>query len=245
MIHIRTIPADVFPNPQYQRKTTMTEQPYTNSQKLGMRAAPSKAARDAYTETFYRRIRALLRATNTSGEADDIASAEVVSLLEKLPTVMASYADPYVYASVRASAGRAAVDYLRKQSVQAGRGARNERRVVNGDGIYHDIFADHYDGQPGVNGRQGTYFSVFSAELPDFEGSIVDRFESDRLMRQALMSVPRDQRAVLMLVDYMGYTVTTAASILGLRRETVARKRTKAITAVRIAIERNPFNDQS
>ena len=245
MIHIRTIPADVFPNPRYQRKATMTEQPYTNSQKLGIRAVPSKAARDAYTATFYKRIRALLRATNTSGDADDIASAEVVSLLEKLPTVMASYADPYVYASVRASAGRAVTDYLRKQSVQAGRGARNQRRVVNGDGIYHDICADHYDGQPGVNGRQGTYFSVFSAELPDVEGSIVDRFESDCLMRQALMSVPSDQREVLMLVDYMGYTVTTAASILGLRRETVARKRTKAITAVRIAIERNPFNDQS
>ena len=223
----------------------MTKQPFTNSQKLGMRAAPSKAARDAYTETFYRRIRALLRATNTSGDTDDIASAEVVSLLEKLPTVMASYADPYVYASVRASAGRATVDYLRKQSVQAGRGARNQRRVVNGDGIFHDIFADHYDGQPGVNGRQGTYFSVFSAELPDVEGSIVDRFESDRLMRQALMSVPRDQREVLMLVDYMGDTVTAVAKTLGLRRETVARKHTKAITAVRIAIERNPFNDQS
>ena len=223
----------------------MTEQPYTNSQKLGIRAVPSKAARDAYTATFYKRIRALLRATNTSGDADDIASAEVVSLLEKLPTVMASYEDAFVYAAERCKAGRAAVDYHRKQSVQAGRGARNERRVVNGDGIYHDIFADHYDGQPGVNGRQGTYFSVFSAELPDVEGSIVDRFESDRLMRQALMSVPRDQRAVLMLVDYVGYTVTEVAKTLGLRRETVARKRTKAITAVRIAIERNPFNDQS
>ena len=245
MIHIRTIPADVFPNPRYQRKATMTEQPYTNSQKLGIRAVPSKAARDAYTATFYKRIRALLRATNTSGDADDIASAEVVSLLEKLPTVMASYEDAFVYAAERCKAGRAAVDYHRKQSVQAGRGARNERRVVNGDGIYHDIFADHYDGQPGVNGRQGTYFSVFSAELPDVEGSIVDRFESDRLMRQALMSVPRDQRAVLMLVDYVGYTVTEVAKTLGLRRETVARKRTKAITAVRIAIERNPFNDQS
>ena len=210
-----------------------------------MRTVPSKAERDSYTATFYKRIRALLRATNTSGDADDIASAEVVSLLEKLPTVMASYEDAFVYAAERCKAGRAAVDYHRKQSVQAGRGARNERRVVNGDGIYHDIFADHYDGQPGVNGRQGTYFSVFSAELPDVEGSIVDRFESDRLMRQALMSVPRDQRAVLMLVDYVGYTVTEVAKTLGLRRETVARKRTKAITAVRIAIERNPFNDQS
>ena len=223
----------------------MTEQPFTNSQEFAVRAVPSKAARDSYTETFYRRIRELLRATNTSGDADDIASAEVVSLLEKLPTVMASYADPYVYASVRASAGRAATDFLRKQSVQAGRGARNERRVVNGDGIYHDIFADHYDGQPGVNGRQGTYFSVFSAELPDVEGSIVDRFESDRLMRRALTSVPPDQREVLMLVDYMGYTVTAVAKKLGLRRETIARKRTKAIIAVRSEIERNLFNDQS
>ena len=223
----------------------MTEQPYTNSQKLGMRAVPSKAARDAYTETFYRRIRGLLRATNKSGDADDIASAEVISLLEKLPTVMASYEDAFVYASVRFKSGRAATDYLRKQSVQAGRGARNERRVVNGDGIYHDIFADHYDGQPGVNGRQGTYFSVFSAELPDVEGSIVDRFESDRLMGQALTSVPPDQREVLMLVDYMGYTVTAVAKKLGLRRETIARKRTKAIIAVRSEIERNLFNDQS
>ena len=106
----------------------MTEQPYTNSQKLGMRPVPSKAERDSYTATFYDRIGRLLRATNTSGDTDDIASAEVVSLLEKLPTVMASYADPCVYASVRASAGRAAVDYHRKQSVQAGRGARNQRR---------------------------------------------------------------------------------------------------------------------
>ena len=223
----------------------MTEQPFTNSQEFAVRAVPSKAARDAYTETFYRRIGELLRATNTSGDADDIASAEVVSLLEKLPTVMASYVDPYVYASVRAGAGRAAVDYLRKQSVQAGRGARNQRRVVNGDGIFHDIYADHYDGQPGVNGRQGTYFTVFSAELPDFEGSIVDRYESDRLMHQALMSVPPDQREVLMLVDYMGYTVTAVAKKLGLRRETIARKRTKAIIAVRSEIERNLFNDQS
>ena len=223
----------------------MTEQEFTNSQKLGMRAVPSKAARDAYTATFYDRIKVLLRATGRGADADDIASAEVVMLIEKVTTVMANFEDPYVYAAERCKAGRAAVDYHRKQSVQAGRGARNERRVVNGDGIYHDIFTDHYDGQPGVNGRQGTYFSVFSAELPDVEGSIVDRFESDRLMRQALMSVPRDQREVLMLVDYMGYTVTAVAKTLGLRRETVARKRTKAITAVRIAIERNPFNDQS
>ena len=64
-------------------------------------------------------------------------------------------------------------------------------------------------------------------------------------MGMALTSVPPDQREVLMLVDYMGYTVTAAAKTLGLRRETVARKHTKAISAVRIAIEGNLFNDQS
>lgn len=198
--------------------------------------ATCQDSRNAYQEAFCTNLKDKLLTKCKRDELADIVSKEALDLLEKIDEVMARYPKPDVYANERAKLGRAAADFRRRDNAQAGRGAYGTRKVLNGDGVFHDHLYDHWDDQPNKNGKTGTNYEVFAAHQPDFVSDLVDHDERQRLLHQALLQLSTDEREILSLIDGEGRTVTSVANLLGLSRETVSRKRSRALRTVRLAV---------
>jgi RNA polymerase sigma factor (sigma-70 family) len=195
-----------------------------------------------YVVAFQRRLRVLLGRHRVI-DIDDVVQAESLALLGKLAAIIAAYPRPEIYAAVRARGGRAAIDYGRTESAQRGAGAIHKfdedghrlkgRQIVSGDGIHHDAHRNHYDERPGTRGPNGTYFDVHACLIPDHGAQFAEQAAMSEQLRQALLRATPEQRTVLLLVDGHGYTVTEVAAHLGVARETVSRRRTKAFQAAR------------
>lgn len=179
-----------------------------------------------YAVEFQRRLSTLL-GRRFGLDADDIAQHEVERLLRRIDEVMATYPVAEVYASVRA--GHAAQDHLRRNAVQRGEGARTStdadgrvrrgRVVLSGDA-------------PGEAVEDGCLFDRLPDSAASIAETVVDQFETHRLLEQALLTLPADQVDVLTLVDGHGYTVKEAGALLGVARETASRRRASALRSL-------------
>ncbi len=179
-----------------------------------------------YAVEFQRRLSTLL-GRRFGLDADDIAQHEVERLLRRIDEVMATYPVAEVYASVRA--GHAAQDHLRRNAVQRGEGARTSkdadgrlrrgRVVLSGDAPVEAMY-------------DGCLFDGLADRAALTAETIVDRFETHRLLEQAMLNLPADQVDVLTLVDGHGYTVKEAGALLGVARETASRRRASALRSL-------------
>ncbi|NDF41695.1 MAG: sigma-70 family RNA polymerase sigma factor, partial [Actinobacteria bacterium] len=100
-----------------------------------------------------------------------------------------------------------------RQAVQRGEGARNERAIGSLD------FGVAADSTGGV--------------VPDFSAGYVDEVERMQRIEKISAALTPEQMRLLTLVDGHDMTVSEVAKIVGLRRETVSRKVSKARTYAR------------
>ena len=109
-----------------------------------MTTAPLSPAQIDYVTVFHRRLAVLLGRRHPSDLADELTQQEVLRLCEQVGRVMAAYPDPVTYARIRATGRHALVTHLRADDVQAGRGARRGRAVLDGESSPRSI-----DDRPG------------------------------------------------------------------------------------------------
>ncbi len=182
---------------------------------------------DAYAVELYGHLVRLLGALRPrADDALDIAGEVVTAFLAQPLPIMARYT-PLAYASSRARHG--AVDHDRRQRAQRGEGVRLHREPGGGlvpgrRGISGDAVAA---------GGGECMFATLRDPGEGLEDTVVARRDDlDRLQR-ALGGVPASERAVLYLVDGMGWSVVEVARARGLRRETVSRRlsRTRGLVA--------------
>lgn len=190
---------------------------------------PTEAEREQYLTTFQRLLSRLLAGRTSGHVLDDVVQFEMLRLFEKLDVIMAAYPDPMALASARGTGGRALIDHVRRDNVQSGRGALGTRTVVNGDDHFVDM---NLRRQPATDSN-GIEIVRSCFEVADERRA--RRCVDDRL-HAALLQLPRLQRAVVVLVDLYGYSVTDAAVELGVVRETAARKHSAALRALRTVL---------
>ena len=188
-----------------------------------MTTAPLSPAQIDYVTVFHRRLAVLLGRRHPSDLADELTQQEVLRLCEQVGRVMAAFPDPVTYARIRATGRHALVTHLRADDVQAGRGARRGRAVLDGESSPRSI-----DDRPGRAADAGTLFERAARRLPFMIDHEAERSEHMRRLHTVLSSLEPRERTVLYLVDGQGYTVTAAAGIMGVARETAARARSSA-----------------
>ena len=141
------------------------------------------------------------RTTYMGQDVDDIISYAVVTLIEKVTHVMASYPDPAAYAGMRFSS--VAHDFRRRQMAQRGEGARGERKWVSAS-----------DEQT---------WSQIEGIAYDAECDVAERMDNMKLIKEVMEILPIDQQRMFYLRGVHGLTDTEIAKIMGKRRETVNR----------------------
>jgi RNA polymerase sigma factor (sigma-70 family) len=141
------------------------------------------------------------RTTYVGHEVDDIISYAVVTLMEKVAHVMASYPDPAAYAGMRFSS--VAHDFRRRQMAQRGEGARGERKWVSAsdEQTWSQIEGIAYGGE--------------------FE--VAEHMDNMRLVKEVMEILPLEQQRMFYLRGVHGLTDSEIAKIMGKRRETVNR----------------------
>ena len=165
-------------------------------------------SRDAYVTAYHAELTRIFstRRTVNGHDVDDVISFAVLRLLKKYDSVVAKNPDPIVFA--RRSIRNLGHDYHRRQAVQRGEGARNERAIGSLD------FGAAADSIGGV--------------VPDFSAGYVDEVERMQRIEKISAALTPEQMRLLTLVDGHDMTVSEVAKIVGLRRETVSRKVSKA-----------------
>ena len=141
------------------------------------------------------------RTTYMGQDVDDIISYAVVTLMEKVTRVMASYPDPVAYARMRYSS--VAHDFRRRQMAQRGEGARGERKLVSAS-----------DEQTWTQ-LEGI---AYGAEYDQAE-----RMDNMRLAKDVMAILPIEQQRIVFLHGVRGLNVTEIAKEVGRSRETVSR----------------------
>ena len=141
------------------------------------------------------------RTTYMGQDVDDIISYAVVTLMEKVSRVMASYPDPAVYAGMRYSS--VAHDFRRRQMAQRGEGARGERKWVSAS-----------DEQT---------WSQIEGIAYDAECDVAERMDNKKRIEEVMEILPAEQQHMFYLRGVHGLTDTEIAKIMGKRRETVNR----------------------
>ncbi len=141
------------------------------------------------------------RTTYLGQEVDDIISYAVVTLMEKVAHVMASYPDPVAYARMRYSS--VAHDFRRRQMAQRGEGARGERKLVSAS-----------DEQTWTQ-LEGIAYGA--------EYDVAERMDNMKLIKEVMAILPIEQQRMFFLRGVHGLTDTEIAKIMGKRRETVNR----------------------
>lgn len=205
---------------------------------MRQRRSSSLTATERYLTEFRSALTLFLRRQARPDDLADIVQSECVAVLKRLDSTMNHFPDPQVLARVRASNGRAVLDYRRTQRAQRAEGAaqvRNEhgelvrgREVVPGTSPVRPMRDGYPSKRPGLRQGPGTYFDAAVAHDTDPADIVADRDLVERL----LLTIAPDQREIVRLVDTEGYTVTEVAGRLGIRRETAARKRSAAYQAI-------------
>jgi RNA polymerase sigma factor (sigma-70 family) len=147
------------------------------------------------------------RTTYMGQDVDDIISYAVVTLMEKVSRVMASYPDPAAYAGMRYSS--VAHDFRRRQMAQRGEGARGERKWVSAS-----------DEQT---------WSQIEGIAYDAECDVAERMDNKKRIEEVMEILPIDQQRIVNLHGE-GFNVTEIAKVLGRNRATVSR----ALSAARL-----------
>jgi len=140
------------------------------------------------------------RTTYMGQDVDDIISYAVVTLMEKVSRVMASYPDPAAYAGMRYSS--VAHDFRRRQMAQRGEGARGERKWVSAS-----------DEQT---------WSQIEGIAYDAECDVAERMDNKKRIEEVMEILPIDQQRIVNLHGE-GFNVTEIAKVLGRNRATVSR----------------------
>ena len=137
-------------------------------------------------------------------DVDDIVSYAVELVMEQIDFIYGKYPDPVVFA--RRQYTNKIHDYRRRIASQRGEGARFSRAIDS-----FDMMSNPDASVPGVI---------------DFSDSVVESMERDEQMGRLRDVLSDKEMEIVWLVDGHDMTVKDAAKRLGLRRETVSRKRT-------------------
>lgn len=206
--------------------STATE---TGATDTGMTAPGiSAAAVEHYVTVVLRRLTILLAGRAPASVIDDVVQSELLRLIEHLGEIMAKYPEPVAYAAARGTGGRALIDHVRRDNVQRGRGAKGRRSVLGGDTAHVRLGIGGYH----LPGTGSNYEAAARESDLELHSATADNPSLD-LLRASLAQLPDDQRTLIVLVDCHGYSVTHAAALLGVRRETAARKHSAAVSALR------------
>ena len=176
-----------------------------------------------YVMTVYRHLTAMLGRRWPAETTEELVQQECLRLVEGLDEAMTRYPDPVVYARVRATGRYALLGAVRADNVQAGRGARGHRSVVDGDA--HQVSSTD---RPGSRAESGTAYETYARLHADDRDDVVEHLDRHTRVDLALAPLSSRARTLLYLVDGHGYTVTEAAHVLGIARETAARTRSAA-----------------
>ncbi len=219
----------------------MSSQFHRSFRTVGRYSTPT-TPQGAWLAEFQRRLLLALHGRVAAALLEDVVSNEIDKVAPVLAEKMEQYPEAFVYALERAKSHRALNDYLRRENGQAGRGTMYQaiggellagRRVEAGDLPHHNRHEGPGGARPGRGTGTNYDAAAAAAESCDFTEAYVERDVTRRMLQQALMALPADQREVLLLVDGQGYTVTAAAAMLGMARETAARKRSAAKRTLR------------
>jgi len=179
--------------------------------------------RDKYLVMFSAHLRVILSRSKNTYLTDETVSRETVRLCERVDQMMRLYPDPHALARAVATGGRAVIGTMRVENAQRGAGCKGTRAVMS---LSHGIekgFENPADRRPG------------SRRAPRLDWELMtQRFDIDdhRLLQSLLAPLNKRQRQVLLLVDGLGYSVTEAAAMLGIARETAARDRSSAYRSI-------------
>lgn len=173
-------------------------------------------AQSDYLEAFWcAQARYLGARTHFRGlEVGDILGFCSLALTANIANKMARNPNPTTYAIQRLFSGTE--DLRRRERAQAGAGAYGTRRAVTGHA---------------ADAALESYVAVGDADLAD---EACER----ALLEDALASIDEDLRDLLVRIDGEGYSVAEVAKQIGLARETVSRKHTRALKAVRLEFDR-------
>jgi len=183
-----------------------TRRPPSNApHRSGPRATvPKGEARSAYLTAFHASVLVTLKknpSPSVRAAANDVAGFGVARLLrERFEHKLARHHDPVQYG--RTAAINLYHDWLRREAVQRGQGARRTTVVVSGGAMDEFDFVDA---------------SVDGAD------TAVMRADIDRLVRVIRRYVSARDWDVFWRVHYDGWTTVQVANHCGLRRETISR----------------------
>lgn len=176
------------------------------------------SAADCYVVAVHREIVRLIIRQHGAQAPQDVAQDVVETLLGKLDRIMASYADPVVYA--RVAYQHATVQAGRRNRVQRGEGSRlftqadgtraPGRSAVSGDAVAQDGERCLFDT---LEGRD--------AAIDEVVATYVD---ARRQISGAWGDLSRRDRSAYFMVRGLGYPVTDVATSMGVRRETLQRR---------------------
>jgi len=138
---------------------------------------------------------------------EDIATFGFLEKCGAIDDVMASHPDPVRFA--RISAANLARDYFRREAAADGRGARFGRAKVGVPGVEELDLRDAW-------------------LVDDFAGCVARRIDHDSLVAVGTAALGRDRWIAIHLVDLQGLTVSEAAELVGVRRETMSRRLSSA-----------------
>lgn len=158
-------------------------------------------------------------------DADDIVQAELERVKRRLDIVPARYPNPELYARVRFTA--AVSDHFRREKRQRGQGTRafintqgqveNGREVISGDASIPCL------------GSEVPLWDTLAA--PD--GDSAADLESRAMAEDLLKRVSRQDAAILYLSLGLEYSDAEIADRLGCARETVNRRKQRAVRRIR------------
>lgn len=181
--------------------------------------ARRSAAENDYVMTVYRQLTAMFGRRFEPRIAEELVQEECHRLLERLAAAVEDYPDPVVYAKVRATGRHALLGMMRSDDVQAGRGARRGRIVIDGEARSG---GDHE--RPGH-----TAYEQYAHRCAGSHDDLAELMARHQQVRDALAPLSARARTLLYLVDGQGCTVTEAAARLRIARETAARIRSAAL----------------
>lgn len=180
------------------------------------RARFDLSARDAWVAELFRLLCRNLVADHGPMVAQEIASAEVVRVLEQWETIITTWT-PERYARQRVNGRRAFVDHWRREGAQRGEGARHQRKVL--------ATAAAGRVEQDSDGQQVRPLEEYLADPTDqyAHAGTASRIEL------ALRALSPEHREIVELVELRGLEVTEAAAIIGIRRETASRRLSRAL----------------
>jgi DNA-directed RNA polymerase specialized sigma24 family protein len=181
----------------------------------GIRPLPCAAGqpgdRETYVVVFSDHLHSILSRSQHPHVVEETVARERLAVFEHLADISRRYPDPRTYARVRALGDRAVIGAIRAHDVQRGAGSKGARKVAS---LSDDAQA-------------------FAADVAWGSTDSYARIEDLQLLKSLLAPLTKRQRTLLMLVDGHGYSVTEAAALLGIARETAARERSKAYRCIK------------